>query len=503
MKLLFASSEIFPLAKTGGLADVAGALPVALAETGADVRLLMPAYRGVAQATGARAIANLGDPFGLGNTAILEGRLPGGALAVWLVDNPNLFDRDGGPYQDTRGADWPDNDMRFGLLSWAAARLCLRNSPIAWTPDILHVHDWQTGLAPAYLKAWDAAPRPGVVFTIHNMAYQGLFPPALVPRLGLPWALHTMDGFEYWNQISYLKAGLIFADKLTTVSPTYAREIQTPAFGFGMEGVLSYRTADLSGILNGADYAIWDPRADAHLAHRYGIAEAGPGKAANKAALQRELGLPERADAPLLVVVSRLSDQKGMDLLLSSMPAVIAQGAQLALLGSGQHDLEDALLALARTKPDQVAMRVGYSEALAHRLQAGADILLMPSRFEPCGLTQLYALRYGTVPVVHRTGGLADTIVDASYDALAQGTATGFQFEPATGPAFQWAIERAIGLYRHSDQWVRLRNAAMRREFGWDRSASRYLALYHSLRPESDRTAPPPADRRRAKVPAQ
>ncbi len=481
MKLLFASSEIFPLAKTGGLADVAGALPIALHRAGLDLRLLMPAYRGVARQAEARKIANLGDPFGLGDTILLEGRLPDNHLPLWLIDNPRLFDRDGGPYQDSQGVDWPDNDMRFGLLGWAAARLSQANSPVAWKPDILHANDWQTGLAPAYLKAWGDS-RPGLVFTIHNMAYQGLFPPALVPRLGLPWSFYAMEGFEYWSQLSYLKAGLVYADKLTTVSPTYAREIQTPAYGFGMQGVLADRAADLGGILNGADYAIWDPARDRHLHGGYGIGDVRPGKAANKAALQRELGLPQIPDAPLLVVISRLSDQKGMDLLPAVMPAVIAQGAQLAVLGSGQASQEQAFLALAEACPDHVAMHVGYAEDLAHRLQAGGDILLMPSRYEPCGLTQIYAMRYGTLPVVHMTGGLADTVVDATYDAILQGTATGFRFDQPTASAFQWAIERAIGLYRHPDQWARLQANAMRQDFGWDHSAAEYLALYRSLR---------------------
>jgi starch synthase len=499
MKLLFAASEIFPLAKTGGLADVAGALPVALHRAGLDIRLLMPAYRDIAQKADAKPIAKLGDPFGLGETTVLEGHLPGNRLPLWLIDNPDLFDRSGGPYQDENGIDWPDNDMRFALLSWAAARLCQANSPLAWKPDILHTHDWQTSLASAYLKAW-GEPGPGLVFTIHNMAYQGLFPSALVPRLGLPWSFYTMEGFEYWNQLSYLKAGLVFADKLTTVSPTYAREIQTPAFGFGMEGVLSSRARDLRGILNGADYEIWDPSCDKLLHHPYGIDDVGPGKAANKAALQRELGLPVSPDAPLLVVVSRLSDQKGMDLLLSVMPAVIAQGGQLALLGSGQRGMEDAFVALAESRPSHVAMHIGYSEELAHRLQAGGDIVLMPSRFEPCGLTQIYAMRYGTLPVVHRTGGLADTVVDATYDSMFQGTATGFVFEQPTASAFQWGIERAIGIYRHPDQWARLQASAMRQQFSWERSADDYLDLYRSLRPNA---LPPRTSRPRMNAPGK
>ncbi len=485
MKVLFTSPEIYPLAKTGGLADVAGALPPALYRVGADIRLLMPAYPGIDAMARAKPVANLGDPFGRGEATVLEGRLPQSDITLWLVDCPALFHRDGGPYQDGAGRDWPDNDLRFALLGWAAARLSRRDSPLSWKPRILHAHDWQTGLAPAYLRAW-GGPRPGLVFTIHNMAYQGLFAADLVPRLNLPWSLHTMAGFEFWGRISYLKAGLAFSDRLTTVSPTYAKEIQTPAYGFGMEGLLSYRAQDLSGILNGADYTVWDPATDPHLAHRYGPDQAAQGKAVNKAALQAELGLPADPSAPLCVVISRLNDQKGMDLLLAVMPALLEQGAQLALLGTGEHSIESALQALARARPDQVAVRIGYSEELAHRLQAGGDMLLMPSRFEPCGLTQIYALRYGTLPVVSFTGGLADTVVDASYETLLHGTATGFVFDQCTPSAFQWCFERAIGMYRHPERWDSVRATAMRQRFGWEEAAGRYLDLYRSLMPNGE-----------------
>ncbi len=485
MKVLFASSEIYPLAKTGGLADVAGALPQALRQSGADVRLLMPAYRGVAAQAQARAVANLGDPFGRGDAVILEGRLPGTDLPLWLLDNPALFDRDGGPYQTATGADWPDNDARFALLGWTAARLSQPGGPLGWQPDILHCHDWQTGLAPAYLKAW-GGPAPATVFTIHNMAYQGNFDSDLVPRLGLPWELYTLEGFEFWGHLSFLKSGLALSDRLTTVSPTYAQEIQSAPNGFGMEGLLSWRAPDLSGILNGADYTIWDPSVDSHLPRRYGLEDFVAGKAANKAALQAEMGLPQRADAPLLIVISRLSDQKGMDLLLGIMPAVLGLGCQLALLGTGDKRLEDAFRALADSHGDQVAVRIGYSEDLAHRMQAGADMLLMPSRFEPCGLTQIYALRYGTLPVVHRTGGLADTVVDSTYDSMLHGQATGFVFNQGLASAFQWTIERAAALIRNPEQWRRIQLTAMRTAFGWDKAAAAYTTLYRSLRPHAD-----------------
>jgi len=482
MNILFASSEIYPLAKTGGLADVAGALPAALAQAGASLRLLMPAYRGVAAAAKATMVANLGDPFGRGDAVILEGTMPDSGLTVWLLDCPALYDRDGGPYVDTAGLDWADNDVRFALLSWAAARLSQPSSPFAWKPDILHCHDWQTGLAPAYLEAWGGA-RPGTVFTIHNMAYQGNFPSEMVPRLGLPWSFYGMDGFEYWSHLSYLKSGLAYSDKLTTVSPTYAHEIQSAPNGFGMEGFLSWRTKDLSGILNGADYGIWDPAVDKHLTANYDTASVAQGKAKNKAALQKEFGLPQVPDAPLLIVVSRLSDQKGMDLLLNIMPAILGLGCQLALLGTGDKRQEEAFRQLTDTRPEQVAARIGYSEPLAHRMQAGGDMLLMPSRFEPCGLTQIYALRYGTMPVVHRTGGLADTVHDTTYDSLMHGDATGFVFDQCVASAFQWCVERAVASYRNPEQWKQVQSHAMRTEFGWDKAAAQYLDLYREIRP--------------------
>ena len=482
MRVLFVSPEIFPLVKTGGLGDVAGALPVALAAAGADLRLLMPAYAGLRQAADAKPAASLGNPFGLGETTLLKGRLPGSRMPLWLVDNPALFDRPGGPYQDSDGLDWPDNDLRFALLGWAAARLSSAASPLAWRPDILHGHDWQCGLAGAYLEAW-GGPRPGIVFTIHNMAFQGNFPPSLMPRVALPWSLYTMAGCEFWGHFSYLKAGLVYADRLTTVSPSYAGEIQLPASGFGFEGLLAERAAVLSGILNGADYRIWDPSADGELPQPYGADDVAAGKAANKAALQAELGLTLDPGAPLLVVVSRLSDQKGMDLLLAALPAALAQGAQLALLGSGEKHYEQAFQSLAAARPAQVAVRIGYSEPLAHRLQGAGDVLVMPSRFEPCGLTQIYALRYGTVPLVRRTGGLADTVVDAAYDSMLQETATGFAFDLPTASALQWSLERAIGLYRRPTQWQKLQRQGMRQSFTWDQAAAAYLDLYQQVRP--------------------
>ncbi|TAN55876.1 MAG: glycogen synthase GlgA [Magnetospirillum sp.] len=482
MRVLFASSEVFPLIKTGGLADVSGALPAALAEAGVDVRVLLPGYPEAMQAVGAkREVGSLGDPLAIGAAArIVSGKLPDSGVPVWLLDCPALFDRAGGPYQDAMGRDWPDNALWFGLLSRVAAALCTDGSPAKWRPHILHCNDWQTGLAPAYLHAWEVQARPGTVFTIHNIAYQGQFPAETVARLGFPPEMFAVDGLEYYDSLSFLKGGLFYSDRLTTVSPRYAKEIQTPAFGCGIEGLLAQRSTDLVGILNGADYGVWNPASDPNLAYPYAPGET-VGKARNKAALQAELGLAQAPDAPLLVIVSRLNDHKGMDLVLSVLPAILRLGAQLALVGTGDRPLEDGFRAVAAAHPTQVAARIGYSEQLAHRMMASGDMLLMPSRFEPCGLTQFYALRYGTVPVAHATGGLADTLVDTGYDTLMTGTANGFVFEHCNAGAFQWAVERAVSLYAKKDQWRKIVTACVGQDFSWGRSAARYLELYKSL----------------------
>jgi starch synthase len=483
MRVLFASSEVYPLVKTGGLADVSGALPAALIESGHDVRVLLPGYPvAMDKAEGKRPVASLGDPLGVGAEAkLVSATLPGSGVPVWLIDCPALYARDGGPYQDAAGADYADNALRFGLLSWTAAHLCTEGSPVQWRPDVLHCHDWQSGLAPAYLRAWNVAERPAPVFTIHNIAYQGQFPPETVPRLGLPWEMYSMAGLEYWGTMSFLKAGLVYSDKLTTVSPRYAKEIQAAPHGCGMEGVLAERAADLAGILNGADYGVWNPGADTYLPHTYQPADFIAGKAANKVALQAELGLAQDAEAPLLVIVSRLNDLKGMDLVLSALPTILGQGCQLAVLGAGDRALEEGFKAVAAANPSQVAVSIGYSEPLAHKLMAAGDMLLMPSRFEPCGLTQFYAMRYGTIPVVHVTGGLADTVVDTTYDGLMTGTASGFAFEHANEGAFQWCVERALGMFRNKEQWRKVQSSCVYQDFSWGRSAARYTALYAGI----------------------
>ncbi|MBF0391505.1 MAG: glycogen synthase GlgA [Alphaproteobacteria bacterium] len=480
MRVLFVSSEVYPLIKTGGLADVSGALPRALVELGHDVRILMPGYpQALEAATDKREVANLGVPLGAGETRLIEARTPDGGVPLLLIDCPAAYARGGGPYQDGAGRDWPDNPVRFGLLGWVAAVLSQPTTPLGWVPDILHGNDWQAGLAPAFLHAW-GGPRPATVSTIHNIAYQGRFPADTVARLGLPWSMYTIDGLEFWGGMSFLKAALAYSDQITTVSPTYAREIQTPAFGCGLEGLLAHRAADVTGILNGADYGVWNPSSDPHLAQRYQPAEP-EGKLANKLALQGEVGLDRDGGAPLAIVVSRLNDMKGMDLLLAALPTLIGQGAQLAVLGTGDAHLEADFQAAAQANPGRIAVRIGYDEGLAHRMQAGGDMLLMPSRAEPCGLTQIYAFRYGTLPVVHQTGGLADTVVDSTYDTLLAGTATGFVFEQPTASALRWCLERAVSLYRQPEQWRRIRLSAAAQDFAWRRSAERYQRLYAAL----------------------
>ncbi|MBI3445246.1 MAG: glycogen synthase GlgA [Magnetospirillum sp.] len=486
MRVLFASSEVFPLVKTGGLADVSGALPAALAEAGIDIRILLPGYSQALDAIAAKkVVGTLGDPLGVGaEVRLLSGKLPDSGVPVWLVECPSLFERAGGPYQDAQGRDWADNALRFGLLSWVAAHLCTEASPVKWRPQVLHLNDWQTGLAPAYLQAWGVANPPPTAFTIHNIAYQGQFPAETVARLHLPPEMYAMDGFEYYDTLSFLKAGLFYSDRITTVSPRYAKEIQTAAFGCGMEGLLAHRAADLTGILNGADYQVWNPAQDAHLVHPFTPGDSD-GKAANKAALQAELGLAQTPDVPLMVIVSRLNDHKGMDLVLAALPNILRLGAQVAVVGTGDRPLEDGFHAAAAAHPSQVAARIGYSEPLAHRMMAGGDMLLMPSRFEPCGLTQFYAFRYGTVPVAHATGGLADTLVDTGYDTLMTGSANGFVFEHCNAGAFQWAVERAIGLYGRKDQWARIIKSCVGQDFGWSRSAKRYMDLYKAMTGEA------------------
>jgi starch synthase len=469
MKVLFVTPEALPFVKTGGLGDVAAALPAALAGLGVDVRLLVPGYPAVLDGlAGARPVAELtGLPGQVGAARLLAGASPGGA-PVYAIDCAALYARPGNPYLGPDGADWPDNYRRFGTLGRVAADWPVQG----WRPDIVHCNDWQSGLAPAYLALAGLLPRPGTVFTIHNLAFQGLFPPRVMAELGLPPASFSVQGLEYYGQVGFLKAGLWYADKLTTVSPAYAREIQEEPLGFGLQGLLHGRADDLVGILNGVDTAVWDPGRDPHLPVRY-TAQRLERKADAKQALRRALGLGDMP-GPLAVAVTRLTEQKGMDLVLAALPRLLASGAQLALLGSGDAALEAAFAEAARRAPGQLAVRLGYDEPLSHQLQGGGDIVLVPSRFEPCGLTQMYGLRYGTLPLVRRTGGLADTVRDGE---------TGFVFEAATPDAFADAWRRAAAAFADAALWRRMQRRAMTVDVSWKSSAERYLTLYRSLAP--------------------
>jgi len=474
MRVLQVTSEAFPLVKTGGLADVATALSRALVAAGDDVRVLMPAYRGCAEQAGASFLCGLGDPLGVGPTRLLSGTLPGTGVTVWLVDCPPLYDRAGGPYLDESGRDWADNHLRFGLLCRVAAMLGMCGSMIGWAPDIVHGHDWQAGLVPAYLRSWGVR-APATMFTIHNLHFHGRFDPRHIGALGLPHTVYDSHGLEFYGAAAFLKSGLYYSDRLTTVSPTYAIEIQTPQEGQGLHGLLVSRARHLMGILNGIDEAQWNPRTDPELRCAYGP-DTLHDKATNKDALQEELGLWRDGRMPLLGWVGRLTSQKGIDLVLEQLPALLARNAQLAVVGTGEPELEAAVQRAAEAAPGRVAFFRGYHEALSHRVMAGADMLLIPSRFEPCGLTQMYAMRYGTIPVVRETGGLRDTVIDAEAPE-----GTGYTFGPATPEALGEALERAlVTYYDRRDLWQGLQWRGMHRPLGWNQSAAEYRALYRA-----------------------
>lgn len=477
LRVLFAASEAHPVAWTGGLADVASGLPAALAARGVELRVALPAYRGWRDRVGAArrrcATTAAGHAFTVWE-AQFAGRPP-----LWLFDCPELFDRAGTPYEDEQLRAFADNGLRFGAFADALARVALDGAATGFAPDVVHANDWQTGLAPAWLR--DAPRRPGTVFTIHNLAYQGVFPHAEARALALPGAWWHADGVEFHGQLSHLKAGIAYADAVTTVSPGYAREIQQPEHGFGLDGLLRARGARLRGILNGIDVDAWDPATDAALAQRYDAGRVGAGKRANRAALARELGLDDAPDALLVGMVMRFVHQKGADLLLEAAPSLRALPLQFAILGRGEPALQDALRAWAATQPGRVALRIGYDEALAHRIVAGADVFLMPSRYEPCGLTQLHSQRYGTVPVARRTGGLADTIVDATPATLRDATATGVHFLDADAGGITYGLTRALELRGHPRHWAALQRAGMARDFSWRQAADEYLALYRSV----------------------
>ncbi|WP_299503141.1 glycogen synthase GlgA [uncultured Roseobacter sp.] len=476
MKILFVASECAPFIKTGGLADVIGAVPKALAPLGVAARVMLPAYPA------------LGDLVAQGQSVWETAELRGGparliacqaeGIDLLLLDAPHLFDRPGNIYLGADGQDWPDNAQRFGALSYVAAEVA-RQGVEGWIPDVVHAHDWQAGLVPAYLHQ-HPGPTPPCVLTIHNIAFQGLFDPSLMTSLGLSSALYTPEGMEYFGRIGFLKAGIAYASKITTVSPTYARELMLPEFGMGLEGLLRARASDLFGILNGIDLDVWNPEDDDALVAPYN-ARTLKRKAANRAEVMKRFGLNEDGAGPLFCVVSRLTTQKGLDLLLQALPVLVARGARLAVLGSGDKALEDGFVAAAQAHSGSVGVIIGYDEPLSHLIQGGSDAILIPSRFEPCGLTQLYGLRYGTIPVVARTGGLADTVIDANEAALTTKCATGVQFAPVTTAAMEQAILRTCDLFDQPAVWAGMMRRAMRHPVGWDVSAQAYKDIYRGL----------------------
>jgi starch synthase len=475
MRVLFVCSEVYSLAKTGGLADVCGALPRALNRLGVDVQIALPGYpQAIANARNVHLVADLaedGPP-----TRLLAGLLPDSEIPVWLVQCDSLFARPGSLYRDPSGADWPDNPYRFGLFNKVVARLAKGEFTPGWRPDIVHAHDWHAGLLPALLKQSNDA--PASIFTIHNLAYQGVFPQNGLAGLGLPQGIMEAPGLEFYGKASFLKAGIVFSDRVTTVSPSYAREIVTPEFGCGLDGVLRDRSALLSGILNGVDYAVWSPANDTFLDHP--IKEPADKRRA-KAALQAELGLEKRASVPIVAWLSRLTDQKMADVASEVLHMMLNREVQFALVGEGEPALEQRFREAAQHYPGRLAVRIGYEEPLAHRLLAGADILLHPSRFEPCGLTPLYAMRYGVLPIVRQVGGLNDTVIDASEWTVRAGNATGFAFAEEHSKAMVGCLDKALAYYAQPAKWKKMQQRAMSRTFSWEISARRYVALYQQV----------------------
>ena len=478
-RILYATPECAPLVKTGGLGDVAGALPVALRQIGLDARVILPGYPPVVAAlTGARKAGRIDALARLPEARLLKAELPQG-IPAWIVDCPALYDREGGPYQDAGGDDWDDNPLRFGLLARAAALLASSQSPVAWRAQLIHANDWQTGLAPAYAALADDGATPSII-TIHNLAFQGIFAPHWVADLGLPAASFAVDGVEYHGRISFLKAGLFYANAITTVSPTYAEEIQHEAMGMGMHGLLAARRDRLTGILNGIDTTVWDPANDPLIAARYD-ATALRRKSANKKALQIRFGLETPSDMLLLGAVTRLTTQKGVDLLLDIADAVLRLPAQIVIVATGDKALERRLRTLTAAWAGRLASFIGFDETLAHLVEAGADAFVMPSRFEPSGLNQMYSQRYGTPPIVHATGGLADSVVDCTLQTLADGTATGFKFFAPNADALMGAIKRCGAAYGDARIWRQVQRNGMARDWSWNRAAREYAAIYARL----------------------
>jgi starch synthase len=475
MRVLHVAAEIFPYVKVGGLADVLGALPAAQRAGDTDARVLVPGFPAILKGiTDLQPAGGIPDLLGFGEARFLLGQT-GNGVPIYVLDCPVLFNRPGGPYDE-----WGDSHRKFAAFAWAGARLAVDGDAGGWRPDVVQAHDWQAGLLPVYLAQFGGS-RPRTVVTIHNLSYQGLYPKEALPELWLDPAHYHLGGLEFYGKINYLKAGIAFSDWITTVSPTYAKEIQTPASGSGLEGLLTERAHNLSGILNGVDYSVWNPSCSPHLETHYDAKHLSAKKIC-KNVLQRAVGLEESPDDPLFVVVSRLAEQKGLDLVLDNVAYLIQLQAQLLVLGTGDPVLEAGFKAAAAAHPGRVAAVLGFDEGLAHRVLAGGDVVLVPSRQEPCGLTQLYGLRYGTLPLVRRAGGLADSVVDADAHSLMDSTATGFVFLEPTSWILGETIGRACHLYRSDPKaWSRVQRHAMAQDFGWGAAARDYLNLYRHL----------------------
>jgi len=475
-KILFVTSEAHPLIKTGGLADVCGSLPKALAELSQDIKLIIPNYQALKITENVRFLCSI--RVDNRNINILETRMPDSHVTVWLVDYPAYYNYPGNPYVDENGNPWPINAERFALFCRIVVEAAMNRVHQDWKPDIVHCNDWQTGLVPALLSL--EHDRPSTLFTIHNMAYQGLFPGNMAAALNLPGKLWHPAGLEFHEMLSFIKGGLVYADYITTVSPTYALEIQTPEFGYGLEGLLDHRKEFLGGIINGIDLDQWNPETDPYIAQHYTVATLNK-KLLNKSELQRRFALPVNDRVPLFGLIGRLVEQKSIDLILECLPEMIAMDMQFVLLGSGDKDFEKQLKKIADLYPEKIAITIGYDESLSHLIEAGADIFLMPSRFEPCGLNQMFSQRYGTIPIVRKTGGLADTVVDTLPETLANQTASGIVFNEASSGTLLEAIKRTLILYNSPDTWKKMQINAMKKDFSWQRSAEQYLALYENL----------------------
>lgn len=473
MKVLYVTSELFPLTQTGCVGEVCGMIPRALADQGADVRILLPAYPQAVKATRRKGKPiELGTPLGLGNCRLIPGWLPEGSIKVWLLDCPERYDREGGPFLDANGWPWHDNAHRFALLSKVAALIAEAGGFLGWRPDILHANDWACGLAPAYL-AMNGNRQCGTVFSVRDLRQQGNFDAELLHLFGLPKSAFTMNGLEFHGQLSFLKAGLYYSGKIITASPSFAREIQLKTYGEGMHGVCSLRGGDIAGILNGLNDDEWNPKTDTHIPFQYD-SESLEGKLRNKLEIQRTFRLEPNPDTPLIGVASSFGKDEGIDLLIAALSGLISAGAQILAMGSGDRDMEHSMVMASSTYPGRIGVQLGWNHELYHRILAGCDLFLVPARFDPCSIKQLQAMRYGALPVVRKTGGLGDTVLDCLHGE----SGTGFVFDDATGGDLMLAVSRGINLFRNRNAWRRHQVHAMNYQSGWQEPAKSHLGVY-------------------------